>query len=79
MTEWQNGGVAGWRNGVIYPAIFTVIVNDRYLRRMAEWRNGEMAEWWNDYIPNLPDIFTMTPTKTMTLTTTPTPFHLLYI
>ncbi len=41
----QNGGMAGWRDGGIYHAVFM------YRTAPAEWRNG--------YLTNLPDKFTV--------------------
>ena len=42
----QNGRMAGWRDGVIYPAILKFHSNPRrYIRGMAEWRNGRMGPY----------------------------------
>ncbi len=59
MAEWQNGGMAEWRNGMAERNGGT-----EWWNRMVEWQNKMAglqgtAEWRKGYIPNLPDIFTV--------------------
>jgi hypothetical protein len=66
MVEWQNGGMADWRNSGTEWRNGMAERNGgtEWRNGMAEWQNKMAglqgtAEWQKGYIPNLPDIFTV--------------------
>ena len=73
MAEWRDGGMAGWRDGVTYPAILRYRKFSQMIRGMAEQRNG-MAEWYGGTATYQLNLW-YTPRTTRT---TRTPFNLLY-
>ena len=72
MAEWRDGGMAGWRDGVTYPAILRYRKFSQMIRGMAERRNG-MAEWYGGTATYQLHLWYMP------MTTTPTPFNLIVL